>query len=74
MQIFGIIGLLAIIIGILKRSDKLIDEVCLIIGGVCLTAYSMYLGDFIFIILQIVFTAVAVYDLFRAIKNRKRKI
>jgi len=71
MQIFGIAGLIAIIIGIIYRSDKLIDEVCLIIGGVCLTVYSIYLGDVIFVILQVVFTVVAVYDLFRNKAKRK---
>ena len=71
--IFGIIGLIAIINGIFFRNDKLIDEVALIIGGFCLTVYSLHIGDAIFVILQLMFTVVAVYDLVRAKKRLLKK-
>ena len=71
MQIFGILGLIAIISGILFRSQKFIDEIALIIGGILLTVYSFYIGDMIFVTLQLVFTVVAIYDLHRAKKNLK---
>lgn len=44
-----------------------------IIGGICLEIYSIYLHDLIFIILQIVFTLAAVYDLVKSpVKVRAR--
>lgn len=61
-ELIGAAGLLLISVGIItkKRSQQ---DWLYIAGGLCLEAYSIYLGDLIFIILQIVFTAAAVYDL-----------
>lgn len=70
MDIFKIIGaggLLLISAGILEKKRRT-QNVLYIIGGLCLEAYSIYRGDIIFMILQIIFTAAAVYDL---VKSRK---
>jgi len=67
MKLFGILGLICIITGIVFKSRKNRNFVY-IIGGVLLLVYSIHIGDTIFIILQIIFTLVAVYDL---IKNRE---
>ncbi|MBI2415587.1 MAG: hypothetical protein HYV33_02920 [Candidatus Kerfeldbacteria bacterium] len=60
-KIIGAAGLLLISIGIVTKNRK-IQDVLYIIGGLCLEAYSIYLGDVIFIILQIIFTLAAIYD------------
>lgn len=69
LRVIGAAGLVIIIVGMLLRSRKERDELY-IVGGVFLGAYSIYIGDVIFTILQVVFTAVAVYDLLRRRKKR----
>lgn len=64
----GVLGLIAIIIGIIVKDRQQRDWIY-IIGGVALTIYSAYLGDWIFIVLQVVFTGVAIFDLIRSPKN-----
>jgi hypothetical protein len=63
-KIIGAAGLLLISIGIITKKRKT-QDVLYIIGGLCLEAYSIYLGDVIFIILQIIFTLAAIYDLIK---------
>ena len=69
-KIVGILGLVFIIIGEVLRRKKQQDLV-FIAGGILLTVYSVYLNDLVFIILQVVFTLIAVYDYF---KKRPKKI
>ena len=69
MQLFGIIGLLLITAGVIARRRKLQDEFY-IVGGLSLLVYSVSIQDWVFIILQIIFVAVAVYDV---IRKRKKK-
>jgi len=66
IKIIGILGLILIIIGLLLKDRKQRD-ILYILGGICLTAYSISLNDTIFIILQVVFTIAAIFDL---IKNK----
>ena len=61
-KIIGALGLILISFGIINKNRANQDWLY-ILGGVCLEAYSIYLQDPIFIILQIVFTIAAVYDL-----------
>lgn len=70
-KIIGAFGLLLISIGIItkKRSTQ---DTYYIVGGICLEAYSIYLQDVIFIILQIVFTIAAVYDYMKLKKIKER--
>lgn len=63
-KIIGAAGLLLISVGIITKKRE-IQDVLYIIGGLCLEAYSIYLGDVIFIILQIIFTLAAIYDLIK---------
>jgi len=58
----GAIGLVFIIVGIVLRRRR-IRDILYIIGGILLEIYSIYIGDMVFIILQAVFTVVAMYDL-----------
>ena len=61
-KIIGAVGLLLISVGIISKQRKT-QDILYIVGGVCLEAYSIYLGDVIFIILQIIFILAAAYDL-----------
>jgi len=74
-DIFGIIGLLLIIFGNFKISSKTKDRKnytypSFILGGILLVIYSIYIKNVIFIILQIVFILVSLYNL-NKIKNKK---
>lgn len=60
-KIIGATGLLLIAIGIVIRRRRT-QDILYICGGLCLEAYSIYLGDIIFIVLQIIFTMAALYD------------
>ncbi len=62
-KIIGAIGLILIIIGILiKSKNRKTRDILYIFGGLFLAIYSIYIKDIIFIVLQIVFIIVAVYD------------
>lgn len=61
MKAVGALGLILISIGIVVRNRKK-QDLFYIAGGICLEAYSIYIRDVIFIILQIIFTLAAVYD------------
>ncbi len=70
-KIIGAAGLVLISIGIISKQRKIQDSFY-VAGGLCLEAYSIYLGDIIFIILQIIFTLAALYDLVKVrLKNLK---
>jgi hypothetical protein len=58
----GAAGLLLISIGIVTKKRSQQDGLY-IAGGLCLEAYSIYLNDLIFIVLQVIFTLAAIYDL-----------
>jgi len=68
--IIAIIGLLSIISGTLMISMKRkirrrFIYPLLILGGICLEIYSIYINDLIFIILQGVFIITAIYGLIK---------
>ena len=69
MKLFGIVGLLAITAGVLMKSRKKQDY-AYICGGVLLEIYSVYIGDAIFMVLQVIFTLVALYSLLRTGKRK----
>ena len=60
-KIIGALGIILISIGIVTKKRKT-QDVFYILGGLCLETYSIYIGDLIFIILQIIFTLAAIYD------------
>ena len=65
-KLLGVIGLLLIIVGdLLKKKDRRKRDYTYILGGFLLVIYSYFIGDLIFIILQVVFTFAAIYDLSR---------
>jgi hypothetical protein len=71
-KLIGAIGLLVISFGIINKERRT-QDILYIIGGICLEIYSLYLGDVIFIILQIIFTVSAIYDLVKLKHLKKLK-
>jgi lipid-A-disaccharide synthase-like uncharacterized protein len=71
-KIIGAIGLLVISFGIINKKRRT-QDILYIFGGICLEIYSLYLGDIIFIILQIIFTVSAIYDLVKLERLKKIK-
>ena len=63
-ELSGIIGLVAIILGILSRDEKK-EHLSFVVGGSFLIIYSYYLNSVIFLILQMFLVAVSVYELIK---------
>ncbi|UCD03900.1 MAG: YgjV family protein [Candidatus Woesearchaeota archaeon] len=63
-DLFGIIGVIFIVVGILLRNRKE-EHIMFILGGLLLGIYSIYLKSYIFMILQIIVVLSAVYELVR---------
>ena len=62
-KIIGILGLIFIIVGVLiKPKNRKIRDILYILGGLALMVYSVHIKDIIFIILQVIFIFVAIYD------------
>ena len=61
-KIIGALGLVLIILGIIVK-ERQTRNIAYILGGICLEAYSIYINDLVFIILEAVFIVVAIYDL-----------
>ena len=73
-KVIGILGLIFIITGNLMIYKKMpirrkYTYPLLILGGLCLGIYSIYLGDIIFIVLQGVFILASIYGLIRINKK-----
>lgn len=63
-RICGVLGLILITVGVLNKND--IRRLWLSIGGgVLLFIYSVYLRDYIFTPLQVIFTVAAIYQLIK---------
>lgn len=70
-KIIGALGLILISIGIINKN-RIKQDILYIIGGICLEIYSIYVGDWIFIVLQLFFTISAIYDLAKIKKSSKK--
>ncbi len=63
-KIPGFLGIVFLVLGImLKRKKK--RTPFFILGGLSLGVYSYFIGDMIFITLQVIYTAASVYEFFR---------
>jgi len=76
--LIAIVGLLSIIAGTSLISSSLkirrrYTYPLLIIGGVCLLIYSIYLKDMVFIVLQSVFIVSSIVGLIRINDKRLKK-
>jgi len=60
--VIGAIGLVLISIGVWAKKE-IWQDVIFVLGGIFLLAYSIYISNTIFIILQIVFIISAGYEL-----------
>ena len=78
-RIIAILGLILIISGTLlisakkKRTRKRYIYPLLVAGGICLEIYSVYIRDLIFIILQAVFIAIAIYGIIKYHEHKHKK-
>lgn len=68
-KISGVIGVLIICYAIYIKKEARQDEI-FALGGVFLLAYSIYLRDPIFIVLQVVFIGSSLYEVYK-IKHKK---
>jgi len=73
-KIIGILGLIFIILGTFKisvgkKTKKGVFYTLLLIGGIFLTIYSIYIKDTIFIILQTAYILVVIYNIIK-LKNK----
>lgn len=77
-EVFGILGLAAIILGNLtiykpKKIRRKYTYPLLIVGGTFLIIYSILIKDVIFIALQAFFILAAIYGLIKINKRIKKK-
>jgi len=75
-RIIGIVGLIFIILGtfLISEGKKVKREKVypyLLLGGILLSAYSIYIKDSIFIILQISYTLIVVYNIIKLRGSKK---
>ena len=69
----GSIGLVAIICGMIVRREKH-QDMLFILGGTLLLAYSFIRRDPVFVVLQIVFIAVALFELIHLIQTERKSL
>jgi lipid-A-disaccharide synthase-like uncharacterized protein len=69
MIVFGIVGLLLISYGLWVKNERH-QDVVFIFGGIALLAYSIYIQDIIFIVLQAVFLVSAAIELIKLSRRR----
>lgn len=62
-RFLGIIGLLLITWGVVEKKEVRQDWL-FSIGGILLFLYSYWLGDVVFMTLQIVFTGASLYEIY----------
>ena len=75
-KIIAIIGLISIIVGTFmisqgKKVKRKKIYSLLLIGGVFLTIYSFYIKDIIFIVLQILYILIIIYDIIKLRLSKK---
>ena len=75
-KIIAIIGLISIILGtfiisLSGRTKRKYIYPLLLVGGVGLLIYSLYIDDIIFIILQIAYIFIVVYDIIKLDNSKK---
>ena len=74
-KLIGILGLISIIFGtfmisIKGKIPKKQIYIFLLIGGIFLTIYSVYINDLIFIILQIAYILIVIYNITQLKKEK----
>ena len=69
--IIAVVGLLCVTAGVLQRNEFKSD-ILYVIGGIFLAAYSIYIKNWVFIVLQIIFILGSLYEILK-IKKEKHK-
>jgi len=69
----GIIGVLLIAYGIHAKKE-IKQDIIFALGGLCLLAYSSYLRDPIFIVLQIIFTGSSLYEIYKLKRDSSTRL
>ena len=69
-EVIGVLGLVLISIGVITKKRK-VQDIFYIGGGICLETYSIYIGNVIFIVLQIIFILAAVFVLIKVQLQKK---
>ncbi len=67
----GVLGVILISVGIMKR-EEIKEDFYFILGSLCLEAYSLYIRDVLFVILELIVLFSALYE-FIKLKKRKAK-
>lgn len=70
MIIFGIIGLIAISLAIWIKKEVQ-QDILFLLGGAALLVYSIYIGDMIFIVLQVVYIVSVSFELIKLLLKKK---
>ncbi len=78
-QIIGALGLISIILGTLiisreKKANKKIIYPFLLVGGILLAIYSIYIKDIVFITLQSFYILVVIYNIIKLEYSKKNGI
>lgn len=60
-KFIGALGIVLISIGILIKKRKT-QNICYILGGICLEIYSIHIGDTVFMVLEGIFTIAAIFS------------
>lgn len=73
MEIYKIIGAggLLLVSAAIIINKRRTQNALYILGGACLAVYSFYIGDRLFIALQIIFILAAMWDLYKHQKDMK---
>lgn len=66
--ILGVVGVLFITAGILQKKQQK-EDVFFVIGGLFLLAYSIYLKDAVFAVLQVIVISASLWELLKLKKN-----
>lgn len=61
-QLLGALGILCVTLGIFI-SNQVHQDILFVVGGLSLLIYSIFIGDLIFVALQLVFIAAALYEI-----------
>lgn len=70
MITFGILGLIIISLSVWIKKEKK-QNLLFILGGIFLLIYSYYIGNIVFVILQIIFILSALIELIKISKSNK---
>ena len=64
----GILGILFMCSGVLKKKDPLF-----LVSGILLLIYSIFLGDMVFIVLECIFIIITLYSMLKKMADNKKE-